>query len=119
MSGGGAVFAILLLCVGFGVGVWYYRDRPEALAAFVTAFYQAFNEQDRSRSSPAKENDNELPNEVTVSPEDDDSTVRTVAGLYCEETDGHRGDSAMDCTETEAAEHVTCHDGLYEEALPV
>jgi hypothetical protein len=114
MSSGGAVAAVVILCVGFGVGVWYYRDHPEALAAFVTAFYQAYNDQNqgRSRSSPAKENESEMPNEVTVAPEDDDSTARTGAAP--------QADYAMDCTEAEAAEYVTGRDAPSEgEDLPV
>jgi hypothetical protein len=112
MSSGGAVAAVFILCVGFGIGVWYYRDHPEALAAFVTAFYRAFNDQNQDRSRPsAKENESEMPNEVTVAPEDDDSTARSGAAP--------QADYAMDCTEAEAAEYVTGRDALNEEELPV
>jgi hypothetical protein len=119
MSSGGAVAAVFLSCVGFGVGVWYYRDHPEALAAFVTAFFNAFNNQDRSRSSSAKENGSELPNEGTVSPEVEDSTARTGAPLEGDESDRHTGDNAMDSPEAEDSEHVPGCDGLRGEELPV
>jgi hypothetical protein len=78
MPSGGAAVSVVLLCVGFGVGVWYYRDHPENLAAFVTAFFHTFHDQDRSRTIPSETNGSDgsdLPHETSATSEEDNSTV--------------------------------------------
>jgi hypothetical protein len=48
----GIVVGVLVVIVGFGVGVWYHRKHPENLASFVTSFFHGLMLGSRGRQAP-------------------------------------------------------------------